>query len=527
MTTILIGFLTALVLALVLTPLARGIGLRFGAMDQPSERKVHPKPIARTGGLAMFVAFWLSIGLIRLSGTTLSDQLPFDQKFLLVFLGVAIVFGIGLYDDFHRLSPGIKFVFQILGASAAFWGGIRVDICAVDLHLFSPVVSWMATVFWFCLLINALNLIDGLDGLSSGIVFFSALVMTILALLGQRYIQALLLAIIVGVVIGFLVYNFHPASIFMGDSGSYFLGYSMAALSTFDSSSKTQLSATILIALVSLGLPVFETLLTPIRRFMRGRNPFRPDREHIHHRLLRIGLDTPAAVTLMYGFSLLLCFVAVLMVNLSDKQAGLVLVLIGCIGMFFFRRLGYFDYVGHRDVIGWIRDIGDAVGVSRERRQFLDIQIDIARSNTIEEMWRHVCRVLEWLEFDFGEVKIVLPQQPRRESRKDNYDAKCIAAPHDHQNEDAEALPEEEEIRVLAWQRNGFDRHSKLFEPCLLKTELPLMDYDTGHNLGTLWLVKDMRTDPVSHYTLKRVEHLRRSMVQRLATLQDGKKTMG
>ena len=165
MTTILITFIFALILSLVITPLAGKLGVRFGAMDKPQERKAHTKPIPRSGGIAIFLAFILALVISALFMTDVSNKLVLDKKTSFFFIGMLIVFAVGLFDDFHRLSPRVKFFFQVISASLAFYGGLRIEFFSFfgfGLHL--GVVSYIVTLFWFILLINAINLIDGLDG---------------------------------------------------------------------------------------------------------------------------------------------------------------------------------------------------------------------------------------------------------------------------------------------------------------------------------------------------------------------------
>ena len=217
MTTILAIFITALVLSLVLTPLAGRLGIRFGAVDYPEERKVHTSSLARCGGIGIFLSFLLTLFASSLFiSTSVSGLLVLDSQMALILLGALIVFGIGLFDDFHRLGSMIKFLFQIIAATAAFLGGLQIghlDFFGVSLHF--SILSYFITVFWFVLLINAVNLIDGLDGLAGGITFFACTVMVILAIMKQNYLIAMLFAALGGSTLGFLRYNFNPASIFL------------------------------------------------------------------------------------------------------------------------------------------------------------------------------------------------------------------------------------------------------------------------------------------------------------------------
>ena len=326
MTTILFTFILALGLSLLLTPLAKKLGIKLGAMDMPSDRKMHHSPIPRTGGLAIFVAAMVTVGLTWLLKTSVSELMVIDGKVLFFLAGAVVVFGTGLFDDFHRLGPWMKFAFQIIGASLAFAGGVNVGgFSLFGMHIHLGVLNYGLTVFWFLLFINAVNLVDGLAG---GIVVFASLVMVLLSILRQEFVIALYFAIISGSVLGFLRYNFNPASIFLGDGGSYFLGYAIAGLSIMGSA-KSQMGAAIAIPILALGVPLFDTILSPLRRFVRGHRMFSPDSGHIHHKLIRMGLTTKKAVWTVYSITALLCLAAIIVTNLRDEPAGLFLIILG------------------------------------------------------------------------------------------------------------------------------------------------------------------------------------------------------
>ena len=500
MTTILIAFFSALFFSVVLTPVAGRIGLAYGAIDQPGKRKVHARPIPRTGGLAICASFFLSVVIVALAGTLVSDLMELDRKFVLLTAGCAVVFLTGLADDFKRLGPGIKFVFQVAGASLAYLGEARVSLFHFGNWAVGGALDYGFTVIWFALLINAVNLIDGLDGLASGVVFFACAMMVILSTIGERYLSAMLFAALGGSALGFLRYNFNPASVFMGDGGSYFLGYAVAAISVLEST-KAQMGAALLIPVLGLGVPIFDTMLSPLRRFVRGKKMFMPDQGHVHHRLMRMGLNHRRIVLTLYGISIFLCLAALFAVNIRDEQAGLFMLVMGAACVFFIRKLGYFEYLASDKIYGWFRDISEEAGFSRERRSFLNIQLDIGASKNWDAMWENACRALEKLQFDFAEMKLHVCDRRSCRLGRSNEEKKDEGAEHS---------------RSFSWQRAGFDSHGHLCRDCLFKMELPLLIDDPSKNFGVLWLVKDLGRDPISHYTLRRVEHLRRSIVERL-----------
>jgi UDP-GlcNAc:undecaprenyl-phosphate/decaprenyl-phosphate GlcNAc-1-phosphate transferase len=416
MTTILAIFAISFALSLVLTPVARWVGMRLGAMDVPNERKTHAQPTPRTGGVAIFVSFVLALGASKLWDSSVSEMVVLNQKSLFLFLGASIVFGIGVTDDFHRLRPWVKFLFQVVAASVTFFGGVKiVGIGVLTASPLSWATSYVFTVFWFVLVINAINLVDGLNGLAGGIGVFACVMIVILSVLRTDYLTALFFAALGGATLGFLRYNFNPASIFLGDGGSYFLGYAIAGLSILGGT-KTQTGAVLMIPVLALGVPLFDTLLAPVRRFIRGQKMFSPDHGHIHHRLREMGLSTKNVVWVLYAVSFALCVLALILVNLRDEQAGLFLIILGVGVIIVVRKLGYFEYFAFDKVYGWLRDLTDETGLSHERRSFLNVQMDIGASRDMEGLWGNMVRGVGMLGFDVAEMVLKGPDVGGRRS---------------------------------------------------------------------------------------------------------------
>ena len=251
MTTLITLFLLSFLLALFLTPYAGKLALRFGIVDVPTERKVHGRPIPRIGGVAIFFSFVLPFTGAFFVYTDLLKQVLVNPAIMWLSAGGVIVFLLGLWDDIRRLPTLVKLGVQIAAAIVAYVGGLRIDAIFlpwgyVITFKYLPVII---TCLWFVLVVNAINLIDGLDGLGAGVVFFSALVLLVLAVLGGRFVVAMGFAALAGSTLGFLRYNFNPASIFMGDGGSYFLGYMLAGLSIMGSM-KGQTTVALLIPII-------------------------------------------------------------------------------------------------------------------------------------------------------------------------------------------------------------------------------------------------------------------------------------
>lgn len=311
-----ITFLLALLAALALTPVARHLAHRLGALDHVlTSRKVHGRPTARLGGLAIVGAFYLALGALALiDDAALALFLDEPMRAPALLLGGLVIAGLGLHDDLHGASAGSKLLVEFAVAGLLYAAGYRIDVVA--LPFLEPIaLGWLGlpvTLLWIAGVINAVNLIDGLDGLAAGVALVAATATALLAAVGGNPLVVLLAAALAGAALGFLRYNFNPASIFMGDTGSLFLGLVLAATSLrtqHESSTAVGLLASALV----LGLPIADTALAIGRRALRGVPLFRADRDHIHHRLLDCGLGHRAAVLVLYGTSLALSAAAVLL----------------------------------------------------------------------------------------------------------------------------------------------------------------------------------------------------------------------
>lgn len=405
MTTMIFVFLASLGLALLLTPLVRDRATALGIVDHPGERRVHDRPIARAGGVAIFAAFLLPfIGAVGIHDWIGLTNAALDSSVVGLILGAAICFAVGLRDDVKGLSPKTKATAQAVAASIAYLGGVQITkvfipgVGLTELGLLSAPV----TIFWFLLLVNAINLIDGLDGLAAGIVFFAAVILLGVHSPAQSFAVAIGFAALAGSTLGFLRYNFNPASIFLGDSGAYFLGFIFAGLSVMGSV-KTPATVGLLIPLIAAGVPLFDVLWSPIRRFILGRKMFAADRDHIHHRLLDLGYTQRRAVLTLYAFTFGMGMIALALLHGRDERAALGLVVVGAITALAVRKLGYLDFVQTSQMRRWLGQVSDQIGVSHSRRQFLAREITIRDSLTTEELFdaiREACDDLQFLSFD-------------------------------------------------------------------------------------------------------------------------------
>ena len=290
------GFLIAFVLALVIVPVVRSFCLKKGLVDIPNDRKVHKKPIPRLGG----VAIWLCTILTFIILVFVNWDYPYGNGLSGILVGGSIMFLLGLVDDLYDLSPKFKLVVQIGAALIAFLLGVRIEILfnpfggALHLGIFSLPI----TLIWLVGISNAMNFIDGVDGLAGGVSAICAVTVAVVAIYTNQPISALLASILAGSMMGFLVFNFHPARIFMGDSGALFSGFALAGLSV--AGVLKSLTATMVLPILILVVPILDISFSVFRRLLKGSNPMKADAEHIHHKLLQAGFSHNRTAAILY-----------------------------------------------------------------------------------------------------------------------------------------------------------------------------------------------------------------------------------
>jgi UDP-GlcNAc:undecaprenyl-phosphate GlcNAc-1-phosphate transferase len=463
------------------------------------------------GGIAIALAFYLGILFMYLMGSRLSNEVIAEPKFFCILTGAYVAFLTGLWDDVRRLNYKIKFLLQSVAATTLWLGGVRITafslpgVGAFDLTW----ISLPLTIFWVLLVINAINLIDGLDGLAAGVSFFVSTVLLVLTVINQVFVVAVTLAALAGATLGFLRYNFNPARIFMGDGGSYFLGFMLSALSMLGSI-KSQAALSLLIPIIALGLPLMDTLWAPLRRFLLGRKLFSPDREHFHHRLLQLGLNQRHAVLTLYAVTISLGLMAVALVHTRDERAALLLVLVAAAAILGLGKLGYFRTLNAKNFYEWLRDISDESGISHERRSFLDLQLRIANSRTIEALWEAIVAAFSKLEFD----SVCLYCNLHAVHSVKIAGASAIAPERRHVPPEHSSVLMRRQAPEFQWRNEAFNEPESVCGRCLFRLELPLMVGRHVH--GTLLAIKDLEKGEISHYTLKRLEHLRRGITRGL-----------
>lgn len=347
-------FAMALLVAVLLTPVVRRFAISVGAVDNPGGRRVNADAIPRLGGIAIAAAFFLAL-LCLFAFETQVARVFFAQPMRVVglALGGLLMCGLGVLDDVSGVRAWHKLWVQVAAGGIAYLCGFRIDAIAVPFfgHLDMGIFAVPVTMLWVVAIINAINLIDGLDGLAGGISFFACVTNFVVAALNGDPIVMLLSASLGGALLGFLLFNFNPASIFMGDSGSMFLGYALATTSLLGNSVKSSTTVAILVPLVALGLPIMDTLFAMARRFLERRPIFAPDRGHIHHQLLAMGLTHRRSVLILYGLSIAFTTGAIIVSTGRNWQVGVALAVLSLMIIGVVRAMGNLNVALRR----WLR----------------------------------------------------------------------------------------------------------------------------------------------------------------------------
>lgn len=303
------------------TPLVKSLAFRFGAVDVPQDdRRMHKRPIPRMGGLAIFFGFMVGVLIF----------LPLNDSLRGMLLGACIIVVLGIVDDIHALPAKPKFLVQIVAALIAVLHGNIITVLS-NPNFFSDdpywhlgILSIPISIIWIVGITNAVNLIDGLDGLACGVSTISSMTMLVIALSVSDSTVAILMAALAGACVGFLPYNRNPAQIFMGDTGSTFLGF-ILAVASIQGLFKLGALISFAVPFLMLGLPIFDTCFAIIRRISKGQSPMSPDRGHIHHRLIDMGFSQKQAVAVLYVISAILSLSAVVLTTIGVVRAILVL----------------------------------------------------------------------------------------------------------------------------------------------------------------------------------------------------------
>ncbi len=322
----------ALVISLVLVPFVAKLAVKLGAVDKPNARKVHTKLMPRMGGLAIYLSFFAVLFL--------SHELT--QEHIGLFVGGTVLVLVGIVDDIKDIPAKVKLLGQIAAACIVVLSGVRVEFMTnfilggmFPLYIFSAPF----TVLWIVAIINAVNLIDGLDGLAAGTSIIAATTMAISGYATGQTEMASIALILIGAALGFLKYNFHPAKIFMGDTGSMFLGYNLAVLAVMGFTKSFTLLSLVTPILV-LAIPILDTVFAIIRRKMNNKPIFKPDKNHLHHCLLNYGFNHRDTVLVIYTVSAILALCGLIMTYLNPSQGVILLFIISVIIIYGAMKLG-------------------------------------------------------------------------------------------------------------------------------------------------------------------------------------------
>jgi len=375
-------------LALLLTPLVRDTIGKLGFLDHPDGiRKKHSGPIPRVGGIAIVLAYILTFAIalaLPFSYTqVLHGALP--QILELTAVGL-VVFLTGVLDDLVGLSAKQKLIGIVAAACLAYASGIHVDI-----HLLPGLPTWhwlgfAITVLWLVGCTNAFNLIDGMDGLAAGVGFVATITMLLAALTQQNLPLVLVTMPLAGCLLGFLRYNFNPASIFLGDGGSLLIGFLLGCCGALWSEKSVTMVA-LTGPLLAVSIPLLDVLLSVVRRYLRNRPIFQADRGHIHHKLLDRGLSPRSAVLTIYGLCGLVAILALVVSALHNRLAGLIVIGFCAAAWIGIRHLEYAEFVmaGKMFLGGKFRRIIDA------EARLIDFQTSLAEAHDLEECWTRIC----------------------------------------------------------------------------------------------------------------------------------------
>lgn len=401
-------FLIATFSSLIITPLIRRLCERFKLLDVPADnRRVHTRAIPRLGGIAIFAACGLALATLPLFSNLLTESLkPHTREMFIVMVPATLVLLLGIYDDLRGTNAAVKFIMLGLIASLFYALGGRIEVLAVpfvgDIH-FHPVLGFFITVFWLVGISNAFNLIDGIDGLAPGAALFASLVILVVSLAGENPLMVVVTLVLSGALIGFLRYNFNPASIFLGDSGALFVGFLLASLSVAGAQKATTAVA-VITPLLAFGLPVVDTGMTMARRMISGRPLFQGDGEHIHHMLLARGWSQRRVVLILYAVCAIFGLLAALSTKTSSPVTGLVLFVIAVAVIIAVGHLRYHEVDELK--AGVKRTVGDRRVRVANNIRVRRASVALSKASNLNELFDAISHMLESEEFAFANLQL-------------------------------------------------------------------------------------------------------------------------
>lgn len=318
-------FIISLFISLLVSPAIKNLGVKYNLYDKPDSRKQRVIPMVRLGGIGIAIAYFFAIFLILFFNNSIFFSLSNDYLAFKILIGSFLFLCLGIADDLKDISPFLKLLLQIVISSFIFSQGLKINL--FDLYpsllqsneLFLQISSHIITIFWIVGVTNAINWIDGLDGLATGFASISSFFILILSILNGQQSSGIMISSLLGSTLGFLQYNYFPSKILMGDSGSYFIGFNLACLSLISlrnldiGDSQTYVTSfALLISLLILIIPVFDMTIVILQRVLKGNSPFFPDRGHFHHKILRMGFSEKKTVLIIYSLSIISGLMAVI-----------------------------------------------------------------------------------------------------------------------------------------------------------------------------------------------------------------------
>ena len=403
---LILPFLLSVIISALLTRSVRNLAVGRGWTDPAdSVRHLHSKPVPRLGGVAVFIAVAAvaAAAVWVRSWTSGSGALSYRTALGILFPAL-LIFLVGLYDDFRKVSPAIKFSVQIAAACLLYAEGIGIHHFtflpgADGLNRFAALPL---TIVWVALITNAFNLIDGLDGLAAGAALFSTVVLVATSLVGANYVVAFLAVVLAGAIAGFMRFNIHPATIFLGDCGSLFIGFMLSALA-LAAAQKASTMVAVAIPVVCFGLPILDVAIALLRRFLNGRPLFKADAEHIHHRLLKRGFSQRHAVLILYGVCAVFGLLSLAMLH-GEGTTALVLVVIAmgvCVGI---RQLRYPEF----------QEVGRVLERTANQRRIIENNLCLRHAEeslrsaaTASDLFRILISELQPIGFDAFGLKLL------------------------------------------------------------------------------------------------------------------------
>ncbi len=471
MRTFLIAFALSFFFGIGLTWVIRNLAVRWKLYDEPEGRKIHNRPIPRLGGIAVMIAFCVPLIGLAWWDNDIADAL-FREQGLLVSLigGGCLIAALGIHDDLKGSRALIKLIGQTTAAMVVFHAGVQIDVVSVPFmgHMTLGVWAFPVTVFWIVLVTNAINLIDGLDGLAGGVAVLAGTTLFVMSLVEGNVVGALLLVSMVGATLGFLRFNWNPASIFLGDTGSLFLGFVLALTSTH-SSQKSFTLFSIIAAFVALALPIFDLSMAVVRRYLTGKPVFGADQYHVHHILLRKGLSQKQAALSLLGGATVLGGFALLFIYSSDRISALSIVALAAITIVAIHFLGYVDIIraGRRSLL-----FSKIEQAATDRTSAVDaIRSRILEANDEEDLWQLLAPAGEALGLESFRFDLLSTTEDQNLER-----------------------------RTLEWRRSQRDTDQRVHIQTMMRTEYKVQYGKVV--FGTLhleWLSENSIFDPHQH----------------------------